>query len=101
MPSASWRPTASLAVAVQHEIDHLNGVLFVDHISRLKRERVLKKFAKAARLAAEEGRAYDPRSEEREPQRGPKTAASARIDGLTAASCASSFWGPRILRSRP
>ena len=57
-----------LAIAVQHEIDHLNGVLFVDHISRLKRERVLKKFAKAARLAAEEGRAYDPRSEEREPR---------------------------------
>ena len=47
-----------LAIAVQHEIDHLNGVLFVDHISRLKRARVLKKFAKAARLAAEEGRAF-------------------------------------------
>ena len=57
-----------LAIAVQHEIDHLNGVLFVDHISRLKRERVLKKFAKAARLAVEEGRAFDPRSEEREPR---------------------------------
>ena len=57
-----------LAIAVQHEIDHLNGVLFVDHISRLKRERVLRKFAKAARLAADEGRAYDPRSEEREPR---------------------------------
>ncbi len=57
-----------LAIAVQHEIDHLNGVLFVDHISRLKRERVLKKFAKAARLAADEGRAFDPRSEEREPR---------------------------------
>lgn len=57
-----------LAIAVQHEIDHLNGVLFVDYISRLKRERVLKKFAKAARLAADEGRAFDPRSEEREPR---------------------------------
>ena len=57
-----------LAIAVQHEIDHLNGVLFVDHISRLKRERVLKKFAKAARLAVVEGRAFDPRSEEREPR---------------------------------
>ncbi len=57
-----------LAIAVQHEIDHLNGVLFVDHISRLKRERVLKKFAKAARLAADEGRVFDPRSEEREPR---------------------------------
>ena len=38
-----------LATVVQHEIDHLNGVLFIDYISRLKRERVVKKFAKAAR----------------------------------------------------
>lgn len=41
-----------LATCVQHEIDHLNGVLFVDHISRLKRERVLKKFSKAAKRDA-------------------------------------------------
>ena len=47
------------------EIDHLDGVLFIDHISRLKRERVVKKFAKAARLAQEENRAFDPRSEPR------------------------------------
>ncbi|MEM8664945.1 MAG: peptide deformylase [Pseudomonadota bacterium] len=40
-----------LAVCLQHEIDHLNGVLFIDHISRLKRERVVKKFAKQAKLA--------------------------------------------------
>ena len=39
-----------LATCLQHEIDHLNGVLFIDHISRLKRERVLKKFAKAQKL---------------------------------------------------
>ncbi|PZU84477.1 MAG: peptide deformylase [Chelatococcus sp.] len=38
-----------LATCLQHEIDHLNGVLFIDHISRLKRERVTKKFAKQAR----------------------------------------------------
>ncbi|MGI3900883.1 MAG: peptide deformylase [Janthinobacterium lividum] len=57
-----------LAIAIQHEIDHLEGVLFIDHISRLKRERVVKKFAKAARLAQDEGRAYDPRSEPREPR---------------------------------
>jgi peptide deformylase len=38
-----------LATCVQHEIDHLNGVLFIDYLSRLKRERVVKKFAKAAR----------------------------------------------------
>jgi peptide deformylase len=38
-----------LATCLQHEIDHLNGVLFIDHLSRLKRERVVKKFAKFAR----------------------------------------------------
>jgi peptide deformylase len=39
-----------LATCIQHEIDHLNGILFIDHISRLKRERVIKKFAKAKKL---------------------------------------------------
>jgi peptide deformylase len=39
------------ATCVQHEIDHLNGVLFIDHISKLKRDRVIKKFAKAAKRA--------------------------------------------------
>ena len=39
-----------LATCLQHEIDHTNGVLFVDYLSRLKRERVMKKFQKAARL---------------------------------------------------
>ncbi len=34
----------------QHEIDHLDGVLFIDHISKLKRDRVIKKFTKAAKL---------------------------------------------------
>lgn len=38
--------TGLLATCMQHEIDHLNGVLFIDHISRLKREMVLKKLAK-------------------------------------------------------
>jgi peptide deformylase len=38
-----------LATCLQHEIDHLDGVLFIDHISRLKRERVIKKFTKAAK----------------------------------------------------
>jgi peptide deformylase len=38
-----------LATALQHEIDHLNGVLFIDHISKLKRDRVTKKFIKQAR----------------------------------------------------
>ncbi len=43
-----------LATCVQHEVDHLNGVLFIDHISKLKRDRVTKKFAKAARRDAPE-----------------------------------------------
>lgn len=38
-----------LATCLQHEIDHLNGVLFIDHLSRLKRERVMKKFIKQAK----------------------------------------------------
>jgi peptide deformylase len=38
-----------LATVVQHEIDHLNGVLFIDYISKLKRDRVIKKFTKLAR----------------------------------------------------
>src|SRR3954454_19736736 len=41
------------ATCIQHEIDHLNGVLFVDYLSKLKRDRVLKKFAKAAKRAGE------------------------------------------------
>jgi peptide deformylase len=36
-----------LAVCVQHEIDHLDGVLFVDHISALKRNMILRKMVKA------------------------------------------------------
>jgi peptide deformylase len=42
-----------LATCLQHEIDHLNGVLFIDHISRLKREMVIRKFRKMARERAE------------------------------------------------
>ena len=38
-----------LATCLQHEIDHINGVLFIDHISKLKRDMVLKKFKKAAK----------------------------------------------------
>ena len=40
-----------LATCLQHEIDHLNGILFIDHISKLKRDRITKKFAKAAKTA--------------------------------------------------
>ena len=42
-----------LSTCLQHEIDHLNGVLFIDHISKLKRDRVIKKYTKIAKQAAE------------------------------------------------
>lgn len=38
-----------MATCIQHEIDHLDGVLFIDHISKLKRDRCVKKFAKLAK----------------------------------------------------
>jgi peptide deformylase len=44
-----------LATCIQHEVDHLNGVLFIDHLSRLKRERVMKKFQKQAKFQAPAG----------------------------------------------
>jgi peptide deformylase len=42
--------TGVMATCLQHEIDHLNGVLFIDYISKLKRDRVIKKFQKAGKL---------------------------------------------------
>jgi 2,3,4,5-tetrahydropyridine-2,6-dicarboxylate N-succinyltransferase len=39
------------AVCIQHEMDHLEGVLFIDHLSRLKRDRAISKVKKAARAA--------------------------------------------------
>lgn len=48
----TWRADDLLAIAFQHEIDHLDGVLFVDHLSALKREL----FQRKARKAAEEAR---------------------------------------------
>jgi peptide deformylase len=41
-----------LGICLQHEIDHLNGVLFIDHLSRLKRDMVLKKLAKTRKEQA-------------------------------------------------
>jgi peptide deformylase len=40
-----------LSTCLQHEIDHLNGILFIDHLSRLKRDMIIKKFTKAAKRA--------------------------------------------------
>ena len=41
-----------LAICLQHEMDHLEGILFIDHLSKLKRDMVLRKLQKARRLAA-------------------------------------------------
>src|SRR4029079_2110520 len=43
-----------LATCVQHEIDHLDGILFIDHISSLKRNMILRKLLKARKEAARE-----------------------------------------------
>jgi peptide deformylase len=43
--------TGLLATCIQHEMDHLNGVVFLDHLSRLKREMILKKLNKARKAA--------------------------------------------------
>jgi peptide deformylase len=44
-----------LAVCIQHEIDHLDGKLFVDYLSSLKRNRIRKKLEKQARLETRAG----------------------------------------------
>jgi peptide deformylase len=41
-----------LATCLQHEMDHLNGVLFIDHLSRLKKTMAIKKLTKAKKLAS-------------------------------------------------
>jgi peptide deformylase len=41
-----------LATCIQHEMDHLQGIVFLDHLSRLKRDMILKKLAKARKAAA-------------------------------------------------
>jgi peptide deformylase len=58
-----------LATCLQHEIDHTNGVLFIDHLSKLKRDRVIKKFTKAAKNEAKDGSKNGAKS-------GPKSEAS-------------------------
>jgi peptide deformylase len=52
-----------LATCLQHEIDHTNGVLFIDHISKLKRDMVMKKFKKAAK----KGESVRPLADDQEP----------------------------------
>jgi peptide deformylase len=41
-----------MATCLQHEMDHLEGILFIDHLSRLKRDMILRKLAKAKRASA-------------------------------------------------
>ena len=48
-----------LATVLQHEIDHTNGILFIDYISKLKRDMVLKKFKKAAKRGDTTRAAYE------------------------------------------
>ncbi|PKP88457.1 MAG: peptide deformylase [Alphaproteobacteria bacterium HGW-Alphaproteobacteria-17] len=45
------RMTGLMATCIQHEHDHLEGILFIDHLSRLKREMVLKKLMKMRKAA--------------------------------------------------
>lgn len=47
-----------LSTVIQHEIDHLNGVLFVDYLSKLKRDLVIRKFTKAAKQDEREKRKH-------------------------------------------
>ena len=51
-----------MATCLQHEIDHTNGINFIDHISKLKRDRVIKKFIKAAKMEQDPFEPAAPRS---------------------------------------
>jgi peptide deformylase len=44
-----------LSTCIQHEIDHMDGIVFVDHISRMKRDMILRKIKKAQKHQATEG----------------------------------------------
>lgn len=48
---AEWDVDGVAAICVQHEVDHLNGILFIDHLSRMKQERIRKKLEKLQRRA--------------------------------------------------
>ncbi len=45
---ATWKADGLLAIAFQHEIDHLDGILFIDHISQLKRELFRRKYRRSS-----------------------------------------------------
>ncbi|TAK72019.1 MAG: peptide deformylase [Gammaproteobacteria bacterium] len=46
-----WDLEGLAAICIQHEVDHLNGILFIDHLSKLKQERIRKKIEKFQRQA--------------------------------------------------
>ena len=50
LPKPILEADGMLATCLQHEMDHLNGVLFIDHLSRLKRSMAIKKLTKAKKL---------------------------------------------------
>jgi peptide deformylase len=52
-----------LAVCIQHEIDHLDGKLFVDYLSQLKRQRIRKKLEKQRRLGVDDSAATERHAE--------------------------------------
>ena len=56
-----------LATCLQHEIDHTNGVLFIDYISKLKRDMVMKRFKKAAKKIDGGKPSSEPLAEDKEP----------------------------------
>src|SRR5205823_14123840 len=55
-----------LATCVQHEIDHLDGVLFIDHISALKRNMILRKLLKARKEKEREAAEGEPAAKAKE-----------------------------------
>lgn len=75
-----------MATCLQHEIDHLDGVLFLDYLSKLKRDMVIRKFAKAARQLDEDGNPMRPSFERKPRPRQPPRIVGAPEAGPEAAA---------------
>ena len=52
-PSSELEADGLLATVIQHEMDHLDGVLFIDHLSSLKRNMILRKLLKSRKVLEE------------------------------------------------
>ena len=50
MVKKDLKATGLLATCIQHEIDHLNGILFIDYLSKLKKDMIIKKLIKKKEL---------------------------------------------------